>query len=624
MFLGLLTASLFVPLATAAPTVLPTTSSAYAIHPTNDYVWLVPLQNPAECGGISVAGVNDYQYTAPNGEALVFVNTVTVCDTGPGVVHNPVCAGVTLQGGGYQRYSLDGVLLEPVGQTQAFAASGGLVGDPGDGTFSSENPRGQINSGLHLACIHVGGKEYLSGAGACAFQNFWNWRSSGTNYAPSGSPCPTTAENDPNNFVFFSDQAPTDPDPQGFTTQSTVSCTAPMPATLNGLWIRGSQQSLNTFATFYHVQGIPIGPDADLRDNVGVASTGYVDKGSGAQGTHSAIIGYNNAAGNSYQLSVKNGTSGEEQLGAVLFVPLNQCNPPNIGSSLLQITSIGLDLSVSQAQCRGDPVSFSVDVDLTTLLTLGDLEVVVYDAFNDDIVLTVDESQMFNRNSGQVQFFNRTFPPGPYVAHALADIVGIGAVDLYDSEAFNVPQGTCIDTPFDDSSLRQFTISRTNQTNSFVNSTSNTTQNLVVEVHQHIDTHFNQTWTMIQDFELNITTILNDLCVNGNCNFTVNNTQVLEELEAQQLQFLELDPDESWTFLLFLAILLLSYWQRWLFVAIACLIGITDMWLNTPILGFKGTALVMVAGIALQILVDMRDARLEKQQAERDREAQDE
>lgn len=170
-------------------------------------------------------------------------------------------------------------------------------------------------------------------------------------------------------------------------------------------------------------------------------------------------------------------------------------------------------------------------------------------------------------------------------------------------------------------------IARSSQTNGYVNSTSAAiiatvdfnqlqTEVQLNEIHTHIDSHFAQTWGMLTSFEGNITAILNDLCSGGGCNFTVETEPVIQALEAQQMRFLDLDTQTSWTFLLFLALLIWCWYQRWLFVAIASVIGILDAFMVPHVLGFKGTALVLVAGVVLQILVDMRDAWREKKEQE--------
>ena len=75
---------------------------------------------------------------------------------------------------------------------------------------------------------------------------------------------------------------------------------------------------------------------------------------------------------------------------------------------------------------------------------------------------------------------------------------------------------------------------------------------------------------------------------------------------------------QSGAILIFLIMLVVSYFQRWLFVAIAAVIGILDLMFRNaqgpaPVFGFEFTLLLLVIALVLQVLVDMRDARKEKQ-----------
>lgn len=99
-------------------------------------------------------------------------------------------------------------------------------------------------------------------------------------------------------------------------------------------------------------------------------------------------------------------------------------------------------------------------------------------------------------------------------------------------------------------------------------------------------------------------------CDEGNCtgNFTVQ--QSLVQLPGYT-------DAQVGAFLLFLIMLLFAFFQRWLFVAIASIIGILDVVLIGGIFGFTFTGLLVVLGIVLQILVDHRDA-LKAEKVERE------
>lgn len=289
---------------------------------------------------------------------------------------------------------------------------------------------------------------------------------------------------------------------------------------------------------------------------------------------------------------------------------------------------------VADAHCNGDWVSFRVLVDLNSALTvIVDMDVTIGDSRTSVWIQSFDDSQMFQIGS-KLWFFSAPFPPGEYVAHARVDVNGLGGfVDAWDATAFVVGQGTCLDTPFDDSELRAFIIERTNQTNGYVNTTSADTQFLVTvaqnsiqsqltSVHSHLDGHFNTTNALIVNQFLqtngyiNLTRIqileaIGDISVDVNCgaNQTENCT-----FEAQSIvDFPGLTDEQVGAFLLFFVVLILSFFQRWLFVAIACVIGILDVFVLGGIFGFEFTALLLVIAVMLQIYVDHRDAHREEQ-----------
>jgi hypothetical protein len=69
--------------------------------------------------------------------------------------------------------------------------------------------------------------------------------------------------------------------------------------------------------------------------------------------------------------------------------------------------------------------------------------------------------------------------------------------------------------------------------------------------------------------------------------------------------------EQSAAVVLFLVFLVLAFFQRWLFVAIAAVIGILEIMLVDDVFGENGfifTALLLVLALILQVLVDMRDA----------------
>lgn len=311
----------------------------------------------------------------------------------------------------------------------------------------------------------------------------------------------------------------------------------------------------------------------------------------------------------------------------------NQVNPNVAIPSLaaFDYDPDNLHVSASQAQCNGDRVSFTVNTEPPLAALLGStLTGYVIDTQTNVVMQEISEATWTN-NADKEFSYGAVYPSGDY--KLLVTILNTIGIDPFASVAFNVPVGTCVDTPFDDSELRAFIIERTNQTNGYVNTTSSSTQFLVTvaqnsiqsqltSVHSHIDGHFNttnalivnqflQTNGYINTSRIQILDAIGDISVDVNCgaNQTDNCT-----FEAQSIvDFPGLTDEQVGAFLLFFVVLILSFFQRWLFVAIACVIGILDVFVLGGIFGFEFTALLLVIAVMLQIYVDHRDAHREEQ-----------
>lgn len=208
--------------------------------------------------------------------------------------------------------------------------------------------------------------------------------------------------------------------------------------TITGAWINAEG---TTFSQHFYRDGNFAGMTDDLRTVAGTQTTTEENEGSTGEGTDSKTVSYNNAAGSSYQFKARTTAQGEA-LGAVLYAPDGACTPVVLPSALAFNNQVVL--SVSQAQCANDPVSFSIDVDLTVAVGLNDIDLGIYSATTGALLANYDDSTMFSTQAGQVLYMADVFLPGAYMAQATADVGGIGAVDLYDSAAFNVPVGDCI------------------------------------------------------------------------------------------------------------------------------------------------------------------------------------
>lgn len=173
-----------------------------------------------------------------------------------------------------------------------------------------------------------------------------------------------------------------------------------------------------------------------------------------------------------------------------------QVNPsvatPAVG--VLNTRATGFQVSVYGTHCLGDKIGFAVNLDLAAGITIGDMDVTIINAETGVVIENIDDATMTNvANAGF--YFQRTYPTGPYVALAVADLAGIGAIDYFDMEAFSVPAGSCFTAGDKQDILDRFAALDANV--AWINATTlrteaNVTQvNLTVsDAHAHIDGHF--------------------------------------------------------------------------------------------------------------------------------------
>lgn len=129
------------------------------------------------------------------------------------------------------------------------------------------------------------------------------------------------------------------------------------------------------------------------------------------------------------------------------------------------------------------------------------------------------------------------------------------------------------------------------QTRDLVNVTNSSLHAHLVLKNQHLNT-----------LESNLTTLIMEFgCSVSNCSFQVEPFSVVEMPGY--------DSEQVGALILFLAFLVFSYFQRWLFVALASVIGILDTVVVDGIFGFTFTLLLLVMALVLEVLRDMRDAR---------------
>jgi hypothetical protein len=218
-------------------------------------------------------------------------------------------------------------------------------------------------------------------------------------------------------------------------------------------------------------------------------------------------------------------------------------------------------IAVTQAQCLGDDIEFTVIADAGTV---NDMDVYIIEGETDVVIEQIDDSQMF-AIANKWWHFNRTYPAGSYQALSIVDIQSILSPDTFAVAPFNVPAGSCytaqdallIQNRFDgvDASLANLTraveyVNQTtiridrNETNDFVysnalqNSTTLTITDLIGSVHVHLDSHFAYTNNLMNTSfaTINSTIILNanfsDLQHVLNQTFTAQSVPIAESIDA--------------------------------------------------------------------------------------------
>lgn len=415
---------MLMPVASAVPQVVDSSTATEFVDGSVDYYEILRTTLQANQEFSTRAMV----ITAPDGDQLTFT---------PNGVIQPG-SGMTTTASWY----LDGTPRS--GSTQFWTVTGNLHGTPADGTWviNYEQPVGGLcdtNAVPPTCTLSIQGQSIVFYQPVTTTHQFWNWHQGSWTEPAKGlaSPDPDdeAAQEDPNNAKFFSE---TGQEYTAYTLNFVVSCGATPTMSITGAWLGASGTA---FSSHIYRDGQFLGT-TDLRSVAGATTTTEEDEGATAAGTDTETnIPYNNAAGTSYQFRIRTAAQGEA-LGVVAYAAPLACTPASPPALISHQNMVFL--SVSQAQCANDAVSFSIDVDLTAAVGLNDLDLVIHDAQTGTLLANYDDAQMFNAQAGQIYYMADVFLPGAYMAHSHADVGGVGAVDLFDSVAFNVPVGDCI------------------------------------------------------------------------------------------------------------------------------------------------------------------------------------
>lgn len=327
------------------------------------------------------------------------------------------------------------------------------------------------------------------------------------------------------------------------TVSATVTC--PVNMALLGSW-SGTGGSITV--RFAVAQG-SVGTLTDLRTDPTVTYTTPFASTSSVGTRSETVTNYNNLAGNRVQFMVTQ--SGIEYLGNVLTVAQAQCTSTNPGIAIAEAHDENIfELRISHAQCLGDNVTFNMNLELgSALIVVSDLDLFILDSGSGVTLAAIDDSTM-NAVGNRIFYDELLIGAGGYLAFAKVDLSGVGSADYWDAESFVVPMETCKDSPTDLNPVLNLINTRTAQTNSYINTTTQEVRNDLNIVHQHIDSHFNTTYALINlvhqhidshfnETVENFTLLLSNICTgNQTCafNITVDNTDVLTEIQTMDTE----------------------------------------------------------------------------------------
>lgn len=301
-----------------------------------------------------------------------------------------------------------------------------------------------------------------------------------------------------------------------------------------------------------------------------------------------------------------------------------QINPVVAAPTLTGLTLDSQDIRtmVSHAQCLGDDITYSVGIDKA--LGAGGLHGYIIDATGGTVVLHHDSTLAGDYSTLNNVLFWRTvsLPAGDYLLVNTADYSGILEQDEYSFESFNVPKGSCVDSPTDLSQVLnhiQYNQAQENTTQDHLNDTDNNVTHLHAELHNQFtftnsrinQTHLsiifqvNQAWARLNTtcqktaFSAVGCEGVENLCSEGGCNITVDNSDVINALGETEMKFIGLDTAESWTLVLLGGLFLWGLRKNHLWVVAGTAIAI-------PAVIFVGNkslpwaVLVLMAGLIIQ------------------------
>ncbi len=296
--------------------------------------------------------------------------------------------------------------------------------------------------------------------------------------------------------------------------------------TITGAWLNALG---NAFSKHVYRQGNFVGT-TDLRSIIFSVTTVEENEGATPAGTDTeASIPYDNAAGTSYQFIIRTVLQGEA-LGIVAIAPPLQCSSSTPAIALTDNHNEEIyDLTVSQAQCANDFVSFSTDIDIGNILTVVVSNIItVQNAMTGTTVVVIPTANLYSVGN-KVDYTAKVFAPGAYTAIGKLVLTGVGAGVFFDSAAFNVPVGDCI---WHEPDLSNVLAAVSVVNNNVIASNSSLHEHLntsFTNVNDHLNESFAYTWNLINSSTDSILVDIDGLNATMQLEF-INNLAAITEL----------------------------------------------------------------------------------------------
>lgn len=293
---------------------------------------------------------------------------------------------------------------------------------------------------------------------------------------------------------------------------------------------------------------------------------------------------------------------------------------PTLGAAFTHDLAL-LDFHADGAKCIGGYTTFTISNQIKGAgVTLLDGDIWIYSYETNAWILDIDDSSWVPVVPGlpasQFAGARVVLPPGGYVALAIMDLTGLGAVDVFDGKPFTVSKDSCVDPDFT-TIINRIDEAETNiinainnaepnltYTNNLINLTSAATQLTITDAHDHIDTHFLTLYGKIFSFEANVTAKLDNLNIQcDNCSVNQSTVETLSLVELPGLS-----GEDVGLLLVMFVIMVMALWYAWWWIALGGTIGVLTVFMQWDIINTAGLFLLLVVLFWLETMLARRKA----------------